>query len=151
MTLSRCALLVSVVVTALSLTACSRDDEGPPSIRLGDSPCTYCNMIISDERFATATVIESDRGPEPLLFDDFICQLDYEKAHPDLTIVTHWSHDYNTLAWFPTAEAFFVKSEEIHAPMASHLAAFQSKEDADKFAEQTGGQTVTFESVWEGD
>jgi nitrous oxide reductase accessory protein NosL len=151
MTAARCALSVSIVAAALSLTACSRDDDGPPTIRLGDSPCTYCNMIISDERFATATVIESDRGPEPLLFDDFICQLDYEKAHPDLTIVTRWSHDYNTREWFPAADAFFVRSEKILAPMASHLAAFESKEDADKFAKEVEGETVGFESVWQRD
>ncbi len=151
MTLAKSALSMSIVAAALSLTACSREDDGPPAIRLGDSTCAHCNMIISDERFATATVVESDRGPEPLLFDDFICQLDYEKAHPDIAVVTRWSHDYNTQTWFPTADAFFVRSDQIRAPMASHLAAFESKEDAEKLATELEGRVAPFKSVWERD
>jgi nitrous oxide reductase accessory protein NosL len=124
-------------------------DDGPPSIRLGDSLCIECGMIISDERFATATIVVGDRGNEPLLFDDFNCQMIFEAKQSELTIVDRWSHDYNAGTWLHTADAWFMRSEKLHTPMASHIAAFTSKDDAEAFAAPLDGETLDFVELWE--
>ncbi len=124
------------------LTGCRSDTDGPPTIRYGDSVCDECGMIISDERFATTTVIQGDRGPEPMLFDDFSCQLNYENSHSDLNILTRWSHDHNSSQWLSTNDAFFVRSDQLQTPMASHIAAFGSSAEADAFAKSLNDESV---------
>lgn len=105
-------------------------------------------MIVSDERFATATIIEGDRGNEPLVFDDFNCQMIFESKHTELTVVDRWSHDHGTKEWMHMADAWFVKSDQLHTPMASHIASFASQENAQSFANPINGNTVDFKALW---
>lgn len=148
MNIARLAPVVSMVVV-MALAGCrSETNEGPPSVRFGDSICVECGMIVSDERFATATIIEGDRGNEPLIFDDFNCQMIFESKHADLTIVDRWSHDHGTNEWVHMADAWFVKSDQLHTPMASNIASFITESDAKAFAEPLDGEVVDFETLW---
>ena len=142
------------IVTTLSamsvLPGCgSEGNDGPPEILYGDSICAECGMILSDERFAVATLIDGDRGIEPLVFDDFNCQMIYEGKHPDLTIVDRWSHDYNGKQWMHMADAWFVQSDELHTPMASHIASFASKDEAQRFADGIAGRVMGLDALRE--
>ncbi|MDQ7013496.1 MAG: nitrous oxide reductase accessory protein NosL [Planctomycetota bacterium] len=123
--------------------------DGPPTVRLGDSLCAECNMIISDDRFVTSTLVDGPRGPESRLFDDYICQANYESKHTDLRVFARWSHDYATREWIDTAEAFFVMSVELRAPMASHAAALQTLDAAEHLQATLGGDIVSFETAWD--
>lgn len=116
----------------------------PPNIRLGETACIECGMIVSDNRFGTASVIEGDRGSDAVIFDDFNCQLIFEAKHPDLRIAARWSRDYETLEWLDTSEAWFVYSSKIFTPMASHLAAFKDHADADRVAVDLDGIVQDF-------
>lgn len=130
-------------------TGCDRQaSEGPPAIRLGDSVCVQCNMIISDVRFATATIVEGPRGPEPRLFDDFNCQVNHEIENPDLPILRHWVHDHAQPRWIDAADAHFVIAAALRTPMASHTAAFASQADAETTAKALGGEILDFETAW---
>src|SRR5690606_1291959 len=72
MTINRPIRLAFAAAGALALLGCrAADPDAPPSIAYGESPCAECGMIISDDRFGVATVVEGPRGPETLLFDDF--------------------------------------------------------------------------------
>ena len=104
-------------------------------------------MILSDERFATTTIVEAPRGPEPRLIDDFNCQISYERAHNDLVVVARWSHDYGSSKWIRTESAFFLQSPELHTPMASHLAAFEFKADAEALQQKVPGEVLSFEAI----
>lgn len=140
--------IAPIWVMILMLPACSREaDHGPPSVNLGDSMCDECGMIVSDERFATASVIMGDRGRKSLIFDDFNCQFNFERKLPELEVITRWSHDYGSSAWIETAKGWFVTSPEIHTPMASSMVFFQSRSDADQFAESVSGTVVSSESI----
>ena len=144
----RASSLIAIAGLA-GLNACGgNDSDSPPTVRLGDSICSHCGMIISDERFATATIAEAARGDEALLFDDFNCQVDYEAEHPDLGIVARWSHDYRTAAWLHTEHATFLNSASLRTPMASQAAAFESRADAESAAEELGGDVLTFDALW---
>jgi len=137
------------IAFALTVPSCNRTEQGgPPKIMLGDSTCRECGMIISDERFATATVIQSEHGKEALLFDDFNCQLNFEHQFPDLDITNRWSHDYSSLVWFETESGSFVKSPEIRSPMASGMAIFQDRSEADAFSKPVSGEILEFETAW---
>jgi nitrous oxide reductase accessory protein NosL len=140
----RLALLTIPIVL---VNGCGETDpDALPEIRLGDSVCIECGMIVSDDRFGTATVIEGDRGSEPLIFDDYNCQKIFEFKHPDLNVIRRWSRDYETLAWFRTGEGWLVSSRQIRTPMASDVAGFDSIERAQEFAESVSGEVITYDA-----
>ncbi|MBN4082613.1 nitrous oxide reductase accessory protein NosL [Phycisphaeraceae bacterium AH-315-B13] len=143
---NKAATLPLLALACIASSGCTDHEAGgPPTILLGESMCIECGMILSDERFATVTIYEGYRGAEPRLFDDFNCQVIYEAEHPDETILTRWSHDYLTVEWIDTEQAFFVKSSTIHAPMGSQIAAFATEAAAAGFddALQTDPMTHT--------
>lgn len=140
----RMALLIVPIVL---MSGCGETDpDAPPEIRLGDSVCIECGMIVSDERFGTASVIEGDRGSEPLIFDDYNCQKNFELKHPEIRVLGRWSRDYETLAWFRTGEGWLVNSRQIRTPMASDVAGFDSVDRAQVFAESVSGEVSTYDA-----
>ena len=124
------------------------DPDAPPKIKLGDSVCIECGMIVSDERYGTATMIEGERGVEPLIFDDFNCQKNFELKHEDLVVVTRWSRDRDSLEWFHTQDGWFVHSPKIQTPMASNMAAFNLRESAEQFAQEQEADLKDFTASW---
>lgn len=145
-------LCAAASAAALWLTGCGESDPtAPPQITYGVSVCVDCDMIISDERFASATIVQDDRGgATPLLFDDVGDQIRYERAHPDLEILARWVHDYQTKEWVRADAAFYVRSDRLHTPMASGIAAFAREEDARALATELEAEVIGFEAVWAG-
>lgn len=126
--------LTTVLVSAagLALAACGeRPADGPPAVRLGHDVCAECNMIISDARWATATVVPGPRGPEARLFDDFNCQVNFENEHADAEIIARWSHDHASGEWVKTEEAHFLFSPHLRTPMGSNASAFSARSGAE--------------------
>ena len=104
-------------------------------------------MILSDKRFASALVVVGGRGDEPLVFDDLGCQIGYEKKYPELEIVDRWMHDYTTDEWISSADAWFVRSDELRSPMGSNIAAFGSLSGAKVVGDSHGVEPLGFDSV----
>jgi len=139
-----------VLLLVVVLGACgSTDPEGPPDVRYGESVCAECGMILSDERYATATLLEGDRGPEYRLFDDFNCQIDFEADGASSPVLERWVHDHETRAWVRAASATYVRSPELRTPMASEVAAFTTREDAVRAADELDGEVLSFHDLWE--
>lgn len=140
----------SLATVALVLNACvDQAGDGPPALRPGEDVCAQCNMIISDVRWATATIAAGPRGPETRLFDDFNCQVNYEVRNDGLDIVARWSHDHATSQWLRTREAVFLMSPSLRTPMGSGTAAFDSTEAASAAARAAPGDVVGFEIAWQ--
>lgn len=136
---------------AAVLTLCGCDNsasDGPPSVRLDDSVCAQCNMIVSDERWATATMVEGPRGPEARLFDDFNCQVNFEVENPDATILARWSHSHATREWVSTESAYFLMSPNLRTPMGSRIAAFASSDEANQAKAELAGDVMAFDIAW---
>lgn len=134
-----------------TLTGCgSPATGGPPTVRYGEASCAACGMIVSDERYATATIVEGDRGPEAKVFDDFNCQIAFESNAFAPAVLDRWVHDHDTRAWLPAASATYVRSSNLHTPMASGMAAFATREAATRLAEEVGGDVLTFDELRTG-
>jgi len=125
------------------------EDSGPPAVHVGESVCAECGMIISDKRFATATIIEDERGrSRPILFDDFNCQHNHPSAaRPALAT---WVHDHATSQWIPAEQAFYVHSPGLLTPMASSIAAFEDVDHAEAMADDLGGRVLTHQQLQAG-
>lgn len=143
-------LVAAILAPTLIVSACGEQSiEIPPTVRLGDSLCDHCNMIITDQRWATATVVQGPRGPEARLFDDFNCQVNYESKHPDAKVLARWSHSHTSSQWMRTEKSRFLLSPNLRTPMGSKLAAFESASDAERAKVEVGGDVMTFENAWE--
>ncbi|MCC7390503.1 MAG: nitrous oxide reductase accessory protein NosL [Phycisphaerales bacterium] len=141
---------IAAVALLAPLAACDRTTpDGPPRVLLGESVCEYCNMIISDDRWATSTIVDGPRGPDPRLFDDFNCQVDYEAAHPEPRMLARWSHCHKTREWLRTEHGTFLLSPRLRTPMSSKVAAFATASDAEASKAELTGELMDFASLWE--
>ena len=138
-----------IVIAACGGAAVTSDT--PPEIVYGEDVCDQCNMIISDERFAAGLVIEVEPGSyEHRIFDDIGDLLAYEKAYRnELTIVTYYVHDYNSIEWIDGKDAYYIHSEELFTPMGFGLAAVAQGLEAEALAEEWNGSVLTFTELHE--
>jgi copper chaperone NosL len=136
----RLLLLLSTLMTLAAVAACgsAKDALAPPDIVYGEDACAECGMILSEPRFAAASLVETQGRVEPLLFDDIGDMLGYHAARPELQVRRWYVHDYETEAWVDAEAAVFVRAPGLRTPMASHLAAFADAASAETFAAGQG-------------
>lgn len=143
---SRVALYVLLFTLYVLLTACAQSsgELQPPNIAYGRDMCDACGMIISEARFAAATVTTDGKTYK---FDDAGEMLTYHAKHPELQVRAWFVHDYNSQNWIPGSSAFYVVSKEIKSPMGTGIAAFADKSAAATFAARFNTQALTFDEV----
>lgn len=147
----RTALWILVSVCAAAPAGCGRDAataDKPPRVAYGEDVCVACGMIISDPRYAAALVVEREAGDvQRLLFDDVGEMVVYEAEHPALKILRRWVHDAARsveqasadAAWLDAEQAWCVKAPTLQTPMATGIAAYATKEAAQRAAAEHAG------------
>ena len=139
-----------VIVAALALlallAACGQqvDTTQPPEIAYGEDVCSNCNMLISDEKFASAywTV-----DGEARRFDDVGEMLSFMRSTPEET-ASVWVHDVNSAEWLPAEEAYFVVGSGLTTPMGTGIVACDTQAEAEALAyDQDGAMVMTFADV----
>lgn len=139
------ALLIAVAML-IGATACSSRASGapiPPDLHLGEDVCEFCNMIISEERFA-AGYLTAD-GDE-VIFDD-IGDMVQHHLEQQAAVEAFFVHDHDDHTWIRAETATYVHSPELVTPMLSGLAAFSTEQEAKQFAAEADGETLTFEEL----
>lgn len=139
--------ILSLVLFVFLAAACGGkvDPNTPPEIVYGEDICDQCGMIISDERFAAAAVVEvAENDYEQRLFDDIGGMFRYAAEHPELNFATFFVHDYNSKEWIDAREAHFVLADELHTPMGYGVAACSRQAEATALAEAWSGKVVSF-------
>lgn len=127
--------------------SCGRQETmGPPTIYYGQDVCDACAMIVSDERFAAALVELRDGDVATRLFDD-VGELLGAEPGPAEGRVAWYVHDMQSLAWLGAQDAFYLRSEALHTPMAFHVAAFATREAAENARGEYGGDVLTFAEI----
>lgn len=128
--------------------ACQRAElTGPPELRLGRDQCIECGMIINEDRFSSAALIDNKYDQrEHILFDDVGCMLDYQREHPDIACIDLFAHDADTRDWITTHQATFLlaDSSAILTPMGSGIAAYATPAAAARAQEQHGGDILSY-------
>ncbi len=129
----------------LALTGCGEKASlEPPKLILGQQECEECKMIVSEERFAAGAAFIADGDATKFVFDDVGCLVDWLGKSADRDSCIPYVHDYDTLAWLDARKAFFMHSEELRTPMASHIAAFADDAAAEALFQKYPGQRVTW-------
>ena len=147
------ARALAIAATAAALVAATAacgpppDPLAPPEVVYGEDVCDHCGMILSEERFAAATIVEIDGQVEPRLFDDIGDMVAYHAANGDLVVRRWYVHDHDSVAWIDAATAHYVRAEGIRTPMGSGLAAFGDAARAKAFAAEAGGAALAFDDL----
>ncbi len=138
------AALLGVLLLALAACGPRSTEPQPPEIVYGEEVCYACGMLISDPKFASATVLASG---ESLAFDDAGEMFSYHMNHPEKQVAAWFVHDYGTEDWLRGETAFYVQSDSLHTPMGGGLAAFGTREAAEAFAATVDGHVHTFDEI----
>ena len=129
---------VAVVCLSVALGGCGgRPAAGPPPIRDGAESCAQCRMLISEARYAAASITSTG---DVVKFDDVGCLLRYRREHPGDSQQPSWVHEYRSEAWLRFESASFVESQEITTPMGSGLLALDTPMAARELAERLHGK-----------
>ncbi len=120
--------------------------DEPPTILYGQDVCSNCNMIISEENYASAywTV-----DGEARRFDDMGEMLEYIHHHQEERAST-WVHDMNTAEWLRAEEAWIVMNAGMMTPMGTGIVALANEDDALALAYgQDHAMVLTFAELME--
>jgi copper chaperone NosL len=133
------------IVALLAGAACSSSGEPqPPKIDYGRDLCDHCGMVIDDPRFAAALLLDNGQAVK---FDDLGEAFAYIAENPNVSVRARFVHDFQTQEWLRGEKAFFVVSEQVHSPMATGVAAFADRSQADSFARGVGAKVLAFDEV----
>ncbi len=140
----RALAALAVAGAALAGSGCPDGGGGaadrPPRIRYGADACDECQMIISEARFAAATVTAAGEAHR---FDDLGDMLAYHRRTGE-DVAAYWVHDLDTAEWLRAERATFVRAPTFPTPMASGLVAFADPARARAFAQEHGGEVIEF-------
>jgi copper chaperone NosL len=147
--LSRLSLAALAATVALALPGCGGEEPlSPPHILYGQQECEHCRMIISDGRFAAAMIVDRADGTRATpVFDDINCLFDFEHECEDCSVLMRYLHDVNTRQWLDASGAAFVFSEAIETPMASGVAAAESRDGLTDLQRQHNGEFLDFAAL----
>nr|WP_314750910.1 nitrous oxide reductase accessory protein NosL [uncultured Capnocytophaga sp.] len=129
-------LLLSMALLAV---ACSPKAE---PIDYGKEECAFCKMTIVSPQFASEVVTQKSKA---FKYDAIECML---QAPQEDKIALHLVCDYlheNTL--IDATKATYLISKEIQSPMGAHLAAFASKDEAQKVQAEKGGDLYDWAGI----
>lgn len=136
-----------VFFMAWALVGCGAPTTGeaqPPEIAYGQDVCDSSGMIISEPRFAAATLTSDGQTHK---FDDIGAMFSYHKTRHDLKVRAWFVHDYHTQAWVRGETAFYVKSPQVRSPMGWGIAAFGDRAAAETLASRFGVKVMTMTEV----
>lgn len=135
---------VRACVLAL-LAACAV--PGPRPVVVGSDLCAHCHMTVAEERFVAQLVTTTGKV---LIYDDAGCLAAALAADvvPEHQVGSVWVTSFLDPASLVEAkDAWFVRADAYHTPMASGLAAFPSARQADSAATAVGGTVLRWDAV----
>lgn len=127
-------------------TACSSKvstEPVPPTIHYGEDLCEFCNMIISEERFAAGYLTQDG---EEWIFDDIGGMFQHHLQQQE-DVMAFFVHDYEDRTWIRAETAHYVISKELPTPMLFGIVAYAESEKAELIASRSDGEVLTFDEV----
>lgn len=131
----------SAAAILLLLAGCGAG-SGPVPIQYGEDACDQCRMLISEAPFAA----EARFGPDLVeKYDDIGCLARRLLKSPPPSDV--WVADHASGRLLPVKSTVLVHASSLKTPMASGVAAFADRADAQKMVALHQGRVVTLDEV----
>lgn len=140
------ASMLLLLTASLLIAACNSNastEPAPPTIHYGEDLCEFCNMIISEERFAAGYLTQDG---EERIFDDIGGMFQYHRQMQE-DVRAFFVHDYEDRSWIRAEKAYYVLSEELPTPMLFGIVACSESEKAELIASKSGGEVLTFDEA----
>jgi copper chaperone NosL len=132
-------LLFSIVLLSCSVK--------PEPLTVGKDACHTCKMTLMDEKFGAEIVTKKGKVYK---FDDLNCMVSFFRSgyEPEENIAHRLVTDYAHPEKLTDAtHAVYCRSEAIKSPMASQVAAFEKKEDMEKFNAMWQGAALSWDEL----
>jgi copper chaperone NosL len=133
-----------VLLMFISLMAC---ESKPEPLVMGRDACHTCKMTLMDKRFGAEII--SKKG-KVYKFDDMNCMLAFRNAgnEPERNIehclVVDFAHAGKLI---DATKTLYCQSPHINSPMGSHVAAFETSEDVNKYNSEWQGNSLTWNEL----
>ncbi len=136
------AATIALGALALMLAGCSETPAPAKPVDIAkDDACTRCKQPIVEIQYA-AEFITKDGFVRK--FDDMGCMLEHARKVTPKRIAAFFAVDYDTKAWMPADEAFYVRSERFKTPNNGGILAFARQERAEALAKQYEAELLKF-------
>jgi copper chaperone NosL len=116
-------------------------------MQIGIDDCENCKMTISDARFGGEIITRKGRIYK---FDDIVCLRAFMKdgsikvSEIEATYLVDYSYPHSLI---PVSNCILSSSENYESPMYGNIAAFASKDSADKYNLQMQGEIVLWNKI----
>jgi len=142
---SRITIYYLLILLLVAACVPKSNEPQPPEIIIGQTLCDECGMIISEAKFAAATIMLNG---ETRKFDDIAEMIKYHMMdHPEAQVKVWFVHDYYSKEWIRGEQAFFVLSPKLKTPMGGGAAAFRDQTAARKFVSELEGKVYNFDEL----
>ena len=127
--------LVAIALT-IGLLSCSTE---PAPLNYGQDACHSCKMTLMDKKFGAELVTKKGKVYK---FDDINCMQEFFNSGEipsdqfSFKLVVDFSQPEKLIN---AQDAFYLKSPEIKSPMASQIAAFETKQKMEDTKKQVNG------------
>jgi copper chaperone NosL len=143
---NKLAVTLLSLLLPLTLAACAAKtgELTPPEIAYGQDLCEACGMLIDQPQLAAASI---DTAGQPHKFDEIGDMIQFHAENPTIQPQAWFVHDYDTEAWLPAEDAYFVYSPDQLTTMGHGLVAFATQTDAEAFAQAMQAQVLSFDEA----
>ena len=133
-----------ILFLMLLLLSCNTQ---PQPLVIGKDECSYCKMPYADAKFGAEIITVKGKVYK---FDDVSCMNNFTKAElrKDEIIKSMLIVNYSSNQTFlNTAETVFLISPQLHTPMNSGIAGFESKEKANSLLVNFPGEILSWHQL----
>ena len=134
-------LLVWSAICGL-LSSCNTE---PQPINFGKDNCDFCKMTIIDKKFGAELV---NKKGKVIKFDSGECMVNYLKIdktfEADKFLIINYTNPEELIE---ADKSFFLRGGNVNSPMGGQLAAFKTKEEAQKIQIELQGDLLLWTDV----
>ena len=123
------------------LFSCSTEKS---QINYGQEGCSYCQMMIMDQRFGAEIVTGKGKIYK---FDAMECLLNFKMENPDIAtvIATEWTNVHNEDSMLYAAhECTYLRSPNLPSPMGMYINTYKDLKTAEAYQKEHGGELFTW-------
>ena len=129
-------------IILLSVFSCNNE---PPQINFGKDLCDFCKMTVMDKKFGAVLVNKKGKA---LKFDSGECMVNYLNSDKEFEAKNFLIINYaNPEELIDATTSFYLHGGIVNSPMGGQLAAFSTKQDAEKFYKELNGELLSWNEV----
>jgi copper chaperone NosL len=114
---------------------------------MGKDACYTCKMTLMDKKFGAEVVTKKGKIYK---FDDLNCLIAFIRSGNEaedniaLQLVIDFS---NPEKFIDTKQAYYSRSDQIKSPMSSHIAAFEKKDEVERYNKEWEGVILSWQEL----